>query len=85
LLDNFNIIDEYLLTPFFFFDELPGLVKGNSTLINKGIGGLLIALGVSNIFGIPEAQSYINYSLGVYIFPLLVSYYEKCKKNCFRD
>jgi len=43
------------LTPFFFFDELPGFIKENTTLVNKFIGGSLIALGVSNIFGIPEA------------------------------
>ncbi len=37
----------------------------------------MVSLALSNVFGVKNAQALINYLLLLYIFPLMVYYYEK--------
>ena len=60
LTEKFQILDDYVLTPFFFFEEPNLLVEEYKEEIIKFIGLFLIILGICNVFDIPEATSILT-------------------------
>lgn len=54
-IENYKLIDSYLLSPYLFLEDNLEFVQENITQINKGLGLLMMVMALSNIFGIPEA------------------------------
>lgn len=52
---KFEILDEYLLSPVLFLDDVLPFVKENTLKVSKGFGVGLVITSMLNIFSVTEA------------------------------